>query len=234
MFSKRSKQPEIMDDLEGAGPDWEQALRELKVINLFLGGNSLTLKGIAHFVEKAKPGQLLYIADIGCGGGDMLLVMAAWARRNQLPVRLLGVDANPHIIRYAQKNTAAWPEIEYLKADIFSTSFRKQKFDIVCCTLFTHHFSDEQLVRLLRSLQGQVRLGVVVNDLHRHALAYYSIKALTTLFSRSHMVKHDAPVSVLRAFSRQDWENILQSASISHFSLHWRWAFRWMLLLEKS
>jgi ubiquinone/menaquinone biosynthesis C-methylase UbiE len=233
-FSRRSSRKEIMDDLEGAGPDWQQALRELKVINQFLGGNSLTLEGIAHLIEKAGAPARLHIADIGCGGGDMLLVIARWARKHQLPLRLLGVDANPYIIEYARKNTAAWPEIEYLRADIFSESFRAQEFDMVSCTLFTHHFSNEQLVRLLSSLHRQVRMGVVVNDLHRHPLAYYSIKAITRLFSRSHMVKHDAPVSVLRAFSRQDWENILQEAGIGRYRLHWRWAFRWMLMLEKT
>lgn len=237
-FRKRSSRKEIMDDLDGAGPDWQQALRELKVINKLLGGNSLTIKGIAHFLqqpgrEEHKP-QRLHIADIGCGGGDMLLVIARWGRRHKLRLRLLGVDANPHIIEYARKNTAGYPEIEYLRADIFSEDFKAREFDVVCCTLFTHHFTDEQLVRLLSSLHRQVRLGVVINDLHRHPLAYYSIKAITRLVSRSHMVKHDAPVSVLRAFSRKDWEHILQRAGISHFSLRWRWAFRWMLLLEQA
>lgn len=163
-----------------------------------------------------------------------MLVIARWARHHKIQLRLLGVDANPHIIEYARKNTAAYPEIEYLRSDIFSESFKAREFDIVSCTLFTHHFTDEQLVRLLASLNSQVRLGVVVNDLHRHPLAYYSIKAITRLISRSHMVKHDAPVSVLRAFSRKDWESILQRAGIRRFSLRWRWAFRWMLLLERA
>lgn len=163
-----------------------------------------------------------------------MLVIARWARQHKIQLRLLGVDANPHIIEYARKNTAAYPEIEYLTSDIFSESFKAREFDIVSCTLFTHHFADDQLVRLLASLNSQVRLGVVVNDLHRHPLAYYSIKAITRLVSRSHMVKHDAPVSVLRAFSRKDWESILQRAGIRRFSLRWRWAFRWMLLLERA
>lgn len=240
-FGQRSSRKEIMDNLDGAGPDWQQALRELKVINKLLGGNSLTIKGIEHFLRQAGPDangqytqQKLHIADIGCGGGDMMMVVARWARQHKIQLRLLGVDANPNIIEYARKNTAAYPEIEYLRSDIFSESFKAREFDIVSCTLFTHHFTDEQLVWLLSSLNKQVRLGVVVNDLHRHPLAYYSIKAITRLVSRSHMVKHDAPVSVLRAFSRKDWESILQQAGIRRFSLRWRWAFRWMLLLERA
>lgn len=222
-----------MDDLQGTGPDWEQALRELKVINKLLGGNKLTLDGIDQLLKgKELPTHSLSIADIGCGGGDMLMVIACWARKKNIPVSLFGVDANPHIIDYAKQNTADFPEIEYLAADIFSDEFRKKRFDIVTCTLFTHHFTDEQLVRMLSQLNEQARLGLVVNDLHRHPLAFYSIKWITAMLSKSRMVQHDAPVSVLRAFSRQDWERILQRAGLHHFKLRWRWAFRWMLLIN--
>jgi hypothetical protein len=76
-------------------------------------------------------------------------------------------------------------------------------------------------------LKHQVRIGIVINDIHRHWLAYYSIKLLTRLFSKSAMVKFDAPLSVLRAFSRQELSDILHQAGIRHFQLSWKWAFRW-------
>lgn len=232
-FAERSGQTEIMDNLQGTGPDWHQALRELKVINRYLGGNRLTIQGIKQLIESSSTRkQPLEIADIGCGGGDMLQLMADWGRAKGIPLRLYGVDANPHIIAYARENTRAYPEISYLVADIFSEEFSRRRFDIVSCCLFTHHFTDEQLVRMLRSLRKQSRLGLVINDLHRHPLAYYSIKLLTRLASRSYMVKHDAPVSVLRAFSRQDWNRILRKAGIRKFSVRWKWAFRWMVTVE--
>ena len=221
-----------MDDLQGTGPDWDQALRELRIINKFLGGNEVTLEGLNKLLKERKKDGAITIADIGCGGGDMLVVMARWGRRNNIPLHLLGVDANPNIIEYARKNTADWPEIEYLAADIFSESFRERKFDIVTCTLFTHHFKDEHLVQLLSHLNRQVRIGLVVNDLHRHPLAFYSIRAITAAVSRSRMVKHDAPVSVLRAFSRNDWESIMEKAGLKAYGLSWRWAFRWLLLVK--
>ena len=234
IFSRRSNQAEIMDDLEGRGPDWYQALRELRIINKFLGGNGVTLEGLNQLLKNRKERGPVTLADLGCGGGDMLVEMAEWGRRNRIPMRLLGVDANPNIIEYARENTAAYPEIEYRVADIFSENFRKLNFDIVTCTLFTHHFRNEQLVDLLSHLHRQVRIGLVINDLHRHPLAFYSIKALTAAFSRSKMVKHDAPVSVARAFSRRDWKLILKEAEVKKYSLSWRWAFRWLLLLKSE
>ena len=234
-FAERSNRTEIMDDLNGAGPDWHQALRELKVINHYLGGNSVTIEGLERLLKGRvrvfdKP---LEIADIGCGGGDMLQLIADWARANQIPVRLTGVDANPNIIEYAMQHTVDYREIEHMVADIFSDSFAVRKFDIITCTLFTHHFTDEQLVKMMKSLHSQARLGLVINDLHRHPLAYHSIKLLTKLASRSYMVKHDAPVSVLRAFSKKDWQQILQKAGLNNYRISWRWAFRWMLTISR-
>lgn len=229
-FAVRSNRTEIMDDLNGTGPDWHQALRELKVINHYLGGNSVTIEGLERLLKGRRVfDEPLEIADIGCGGGDMLQLMADWARANEIPVRLTGVDANPHIIEYARQHCRHYREIDFMTADIFSDSFAGRKFDLITSTLFTHHFTDEQLVSMMKKLHRQAHLGLVINDLHRHPVAYYSIKLLTKLASRSYMVKHDAPVSVLRAFSRKDWEQILQKAGLNNYRISWRWAFRWML-----
>jgi hypothetical protein len=88
------------------------------------------------------------------------------------------------------------------------------------------------LVLLLKAMKEKARLGIVINDLHRHRLAYYSIKWLTTLFSRSSMVKNDAPLSVLRSFSKADWERILDGAGIERYRIRWFWAFRWQVIVR--
>jgi hypothetical protein len=71
--------------------------------------------------------------------------------------------------------------------------------------------------------------GFFINDLHRHPLAYYSISLLTRLFSKSYLVKNDAPISVLRGFTRDDWKRIFRDAGLDNYSCHWRWAFRWLV-----
>jgi len=81
------------------------------------------------------------------------------------------------------------------------------------------------------SLKNQVKTAIIVNDIHRHPLAYYSIKWLTSLFSKSSMVKFDAPLSVLRAFKRNELKSILKKAGVENYQLRWRWAFRWQLII---
>lgn len=220
-----------MDDLQCHGKVVDQTLRELEFINTWLGGNKVTLNGVAELLRSSPAKKNVTIADLGCGGGDILRLIHRWAKRNNIPVKLVGIDANPHIIEFARNNIRDIPEIEFLAMDIFSSEFREQKFDIVTGTLFYHHFSQEELVSFLRQLKDQVQLGIVINDIHRHPLAFYSIKLLTKLFSKSAMVKYDAPLSVMRAFTRSEINNMLRDAGIEKFVLRWCWAFRWQVVI---
>jgi len=231
-FDQRLDEKEIMDDLDFEGTAMDQALKELEVINKWLGGNQLTLHGIDRLTKSLPVDRRLKIVDLGCGGGDMLKLIATKARKRKQKWELVGIDANPYIIDYAKSNTKDHPEIHYQAWNIFSEQFRQQQYDIILCTLFTHHFTDEELVQLLSQMKSQARLGLVINDLHRHWLAYYSIKFLTRFFSKSYMVKNDGPVSVLRGFSRHNWRSILAKAGIKEYSLNWRWAFRWELVIR--
>ena len=71
--------------------------------------------------------------------------------------------------------------------------------------------------------------GFFINDLHRHPLAYYLIKWLTKLFSKSYLVKYDAPLSVARAFKKKEWEILLKDAGITNYTIQWQWAFRYLI-----
>ena len=76
--------------------------------------------------------------------------------------------------------------------------------------------------------------GFFINDLQRHPFAYHSIKMLTKLFSRSYLVKNDGPVSVLRGFRRREWVQLLHEAGITNYSIRWRWAFRYLIVVKNE
>jgi len=171
--------------------------------------------------------------DIGCGGGDMIRVMDNWARKNKLKALFIGIDANPNTISMAKENLQDLNNIFFETADVFDIEFQEKQVDIITCTLFTHHFTDEELVQMFRSFRKKARIGLVINDIHRHPLAYYSIKILTQFFSKSRLVKNDAPLSVLRSFCKEDLEKILFKAGWNNFSISWHWAFRWQVVGKK-
>lgn len=230
-FSVRSNEAEIMDDLGYSGEMMDRTLHELEIINKWLGGNGVTLGGLKKLLMTHDPKETINIADLGCGRGDMLRLISSWAKKEKRVVRLFGIDANPYIIGAARTNLRDHPNIELLAMNVFSAEFQKLKFDIVIGTLFYHHFTDEQMLMFFRQLKDQVRIGYIMNDIHRHSLAYYSIRLLTRYFSRSSMVKFDAPLSVLRAFKKQELVEILNKAGIEIFTIQWKWAFRWQVLV---
>jgi 2-polyprenyl-3-methyl-5-hydroxy-6-metoxy-1,4-benzoquinol methylase len=231
-FSHRSTAAEIMDDLQFHDDVVFQTLRELDFINRWLGGNAVTLDALQRVWHSIHEGESISIVDLGCGSGEMIRIIAERARRQNKKVKLCGIDANPHIVGYAIAHSRTVDHIQFEALNIFSNEFKSKQFDIVLATLFLHHFTYDELVSLFSSLKQQTTKAVIVNDIHRHPLAYYSIKWLTSIFSKSSMVKYDAPLSVLRAFKKDELKEILRKAGIAHFTLKWKWAFRWQLIID--
>lgn len=231
-LTRRANDPEIMDDLECSGDVVEQTLRELDFINRWLGGNAVTLSGIKKLLGKrSQDNRVISIADLGCGSGDLLRQLAVYGRTNGIRMELKGIDANPNIVSYARNHCIDYPEISFESVNVFSEDFARQEFDIIAGTLFFHHFDDKSLGELLSRLVRQARIGLLINDIHRHPIAYHSIRLLTRFLSSSSMVRYDAPLSVRRAFTRQDWLSLFDSAGIKAYQISWKWAFRWKILL---
>ena len=208
-----------------------QNLRELEFINTTLGGHHTTLKGL----ERLLPGKGPYtIADFGCGGGDMLAHIAAWAKKRGTAVRLIGIDYNADCIAFARERCKDLEHVSFLCSDFYGEQAKAIVPDVAINALFCHHLTQVELVRFFAHLHATVRIGFLVNDLHRHPLAYYSIKALTSVLSKSPLVKHDAPLSVARAFSRAELAALFAEAGIPHPTIAWQWAFRWLALARKT
>ncbi|MEX2591437.1 MAG: methyltransferase domain-containing protein [Anditalea sp.] len=231
-FSVRSYQKELIDDLHSDGPELKQTLKELKTINKLLGGNHVTTDGVKKLLRGTRQ-QKFTIADVGCGRGDMMRVMANWAKKETLEAEFIGIDANPNTIKLAENNLQDLSNVAFETANVFDTGFQEVPVDIITCSLFTHHFTEEELVPMFLSFRKKARIGLVINDLHRHPLAYHSIKILAGIFSKSKQVKNDGPLSVLRSFHKQELASILQMAGWEKFQITWHWAFRWQVICFK-
>lgn len=232
-FTRRSASVEIMDDLACDGEVVFQTLRELDVINHWLGGNAVTIQALKQcwkFIPREKE---IHIADLGCGSGEMLRIISRLAEKENRKVKLIGFDANPNIVDYARHHSKHYKNISFETVNVFSEEFQRLRFDFVLATLFVHHFNEYDLVTLLTYLRRQSQSGIIINDIHRHPLAYHSIKWLTQFFSRSSMVKFDAPLSVLRAFKKSELVEVMNKAGIDNYQLKWKWAFRWQLIIPK-
>jgi hypothetical protein len=229
--SSRSPATEMMDDFTIEGSVLRDTLDKLETINRLLGGNSVTLKGLKKILLKSSKTKTITIVDLGCGHGDILRDVAKFGRKNSYKFKLIGIDANNAAIDYAKALSKDYPELSFETIDIFSEDFKKQKYDVVLCTLFLHHFKNNELIPFLKSTVQKASIGVIVNDLHRHKLAYYLFKMIG-LFIKNKMVREDGLTSVLRAFKRNELETILTKTGVN-FSIEWKWAFRYLWVLKK-
>lgn len=224
-FSTRSLQKELLDADDIPFADIRRNMQELDFINTWLGGHAITLKGLKKLLPAKN--RELYVVEIGCGGGDNLRVIRDWLRTKDVNYRLAGIDINPDCIAFA-KSELRNEGIEFICSDYRLASFDHTP-DIIFSSLFCHHFINDELVNMLQWMKANSRIGFFINDLHRHPLAYYSIKTLTSAFSKSYLVKNDAPLSVRRGFVRKEWKQIFREAGITKFDCRWEWAFRWLI-----
>ena len=224
-LQQRSYQKELLDADEISFADIAQNLKELNFINTWLGGHNITISGLKQLKNANKK---ITICEIGCGGGDNLFAIDKWCRQKNISVDFIGIDMNAECIAFAKQQ---YPQLncQWICSDYKDARFAQNKPSIIFSSLFCHHFTDEQLITMLQWLKQNSRQGFFINDLQRHWLAYYLIKFLSGLFSKSYLLKNDAPLSVARGFRKKEIKFLLDKAGIKKFSIKWKWAFRWLI-----
>ncbi|HZI53535.1 MAG TPA: methyltransferase domain-containing protein, partial [Chitinophagaceae bacterium] len=207
---QRSHTEELMDGDDIPFEAVAQTLKELNIVNTRLGGHAITISGVRRLISDATP---VSICEIGCGGGDNLFALHKFCIQENIEAVFTGIDINPECIAYAQQQYAMLP-CQWICNDYAAVHFRDKQPDIIFSSLFCHHFTNEELVTMLKWMDQNSRKGFFINDLHRHWLAYYLIKYITKIFSRSYLVKNDAALSVARSFTKRDWHHLFQLAGI--------------------
>jgi 2-polyprenyl-3-methyl-5-hydroxy-6-metoxy-1,4-benzoquinol methylase len=226
MFKERSKKKELLDADFIPEQDLYQNLRELDVINALLGGYKMTFDALKKVLKKDTQ---YTIVDIGCGGGDTLKRIYNWNKNQKFNLNLFGIDLKQTCVNYAF-NVNSNSQLNFICDDYKNIYKHLSKVDVIHACLFCHHLTNEEIVELIKFAQKN-KSTLIINDLERNAFAHYSIKLLTKLFSKSYLVKNDAPLSVLRGFKKTEWKDIIQQSGAKNFSVKYKWAFRHQVII---
>ena len=214
----RSQEKEMMD-LPGNPPELlREDLRNLRTINRYVGGYRSVMRGLEWLIRKERMLRFSLL-DVGTGSGDIPAVIVEWARSKAMDVRIVALEPEPVTAEEAAHQTRRFPEVGILSADGAAPPFHPGSFDFVLSSQLLHHFSEDAIVALLKSWSRVARKAIIVSDLVRHPVAYYGIRLITSLFTRNVMTLTDAPLSVRRAFTINEWRDLFRRAEVGPFVL---------------
>ncbi len=202
----------VPEKLDHAGPEEaHENLQDLVRVNKYFGGYAILRRMVAEFV---RPDDRFSVLDVGAASGDM----GAALRRSYPRAAVTSLDRKADHLRDA--------EPPKLVGDAFRLPFADRSFDLVFSSLFLHHFSDDEVVRLLASSASIARRAVLAIDLERGPLAYHFMPATRWLFGWHDISMHDGPVSVQAAFKREELLALAHKAGLAsaRVATHRPWA----------
>jgi len=194
----RVLKPEIMDSLPPA--EARASLADLVRINRRWGGHSTLRKLLDDVIPTGEEFSLL---DIGAASGDM----GEYIHARRHGARVTSLD-------YIASHLEACPGIRVV-GDAFQLPFAAGSFDYVFSSLFLHHFTDEEVVRLLAGFGRIARKRVLIIDLWRNPVPYYFISRTRRLFGWHPVSVYDGAISVEAAFTARELLDLARRAGLT-------------------
>ncbi len=205
--------PELMDQ-PCTYEELSACLRDIARVNQLTMAYRPTLHWLGELVAGTpKRTEAIQIVDVGCGYGDSLRRIHAWATRRGIAVSLTGIDLNADAIRAAAAATPANMGIRWVHGDAFSYE-PAAGIDVVLSSLLTHHLADVEIVQFLAWMERTTRRGWFVNDLHRTEFPYRAFRLLVKVLPFHRFVQYDGLVSIRRSFLVEDWRRLCLQAEL--------------------
>ncbi len=193
----RVHRSELLDRVEQDHAELAESLSQVSQVNRLFGG----LRALRRHLERFLPGSLRLL-DVGTGNGDTAAELTSWAAARGSRWSVTGLDHHPEVLAVARERARRRSGPRLVRADALTLPFRDRAFDVAFSTLTLHHFRDEDAVRLIAEMARVTRSTILVNDLERGTMSYWSARLLSwTLWRRNRITRHDGPLSVLRSFT---------------------------------
>jgi ubiquinone/menaquinone biosynthesis C-methylase UbiE len=231
-FSQRSLELEHLDKGDYTTEEYEGCIVELQRVNRWLGDASALRNSLLLEIKKLNL-RSFSVLDVGAGSGELLQVIAEWARDSKRKAQLTGLELNERSAK-AIAERARFPEITATRGDALRLPFVDKAFDYAMCSLFTHHFENTDVVVILRELSRVSTRGVFVIDLQRHPVAYYLYTTIGRLFLHNRLLREDGALSILRSFTPRELAGLAERAALQDIKVTRRFPYRLVLSARKK
>jgi ubiquinone/menaquinone biosynthesis C-methylase UbiE len=227
-FRQRSYELERIDRGDYTPEEYEGCLVELRRVNRWLGDVGALRRSVLPGIERDRVRDFSLL-DVGAGSGELLRAAARWARGRGMRARLVGLELNARSARGIVEESREFREIAAVRGDALRLPFADGAFDYVMCSLFTHHFRDEQVVAVLGEMARVARRRVYAIDLHRHPVAYFFYTTVGRLLLRNPLVREDGALSILRSFVPRELQRLGERAGLARAQVERRFPYRLVL-----
>jgi SAM-dependent methyltransferase len=213
MFEVRELRPERIDTGDYTEQEYKTFLREIRFINRWIGDRRALRKSLLKAVDELGLAEFS-VLDIGAGSGELLKEIALFARARKSEAFLTGLDLNEFSAESIRDEGKRYTEINAVRGDALNLPFADGAFDFAICSLFTHHFSDNGVVEIMREMKRVSRRGIFVIDLHRERGAYRMFRLFCFVFRISRLVREDGLLSIQKGFQPDELLRIAGRAGI--------------------
>jgi SAM-dependent methyltransferase len=224
---------EWLDQGNGTPEAIDQSLADLSRINRWLGG----MRGLAgHLYPRIRAcgAKHVRVLDLGAGGCTIPAAMARWARHERVPLRIFALDLRHAHLQWAWRSVQTWPEIALIQGDVLAPPIAEGSVDFVVSSLFLHHFTAAALIQVLPKWARLARQSLIMTDLVRHPVPYWFMKAASPVFARSAITRHDAAVSIRRAYRPEELRRIAQEAGLAQARVFTYFPYRMVLVIDRA
>jgi hypothetical protein len=209
---------EVLDGAVGAA-DLAATLADIDRLNAWFGGDALTRGQIRRLAAGVPRDRPLRVVDVGGGAATFAGRLVTWARRRGRSIRVVVVERDRAVIALARRVASTHPDVLLVQGDAAALPFRERAVDIVTSSLTLHHLEPEQAVAGLREMAATARIAVVVNDLLRRRLSLGLVWLATRLLRCHPISRHDGPLSVRRAYSRDEVRALARRAGARRLTI---------------
>ena len=225
-FKQRSYELEHIDTGNYTSEEYEGCIVELQRVNRWLGDANVLRDTLLRDVASRKL-QNFSILDVGAGSGELLRVASTWARNAGTDLLGIGLELNERSAQAILEESNS--SIHSVRGNALKLPFRDGQFDYVICSLFTHHFVDEDVIKIFREMKRVARLRVFVIDLHRHPIAYFLYTTVCRVFLHTRLLREDGALSILRSFKSDELLRLAKQTDMKNVSVERHFPFRLVL-----
>ena len=227
-FKRRSYKLEHIDTGSYTPEEYEDCIGELQLVNRWMG-DARSLKTTLFREIEEQSLRDFSVLDVGAGSGELLRVAAKWARQTGRRLSGVGLELNERSAESISEESRRFDEISSVRGNALELPFSDSQFDYVMCSLFTHHFVEEQVVQILREMTRVARRRIFVIDLHRHPIAYLLYTTLGKLVLKNRLLRHDGALSILRSFTTYELLGLGHRAGLQDVWVERHFPFRLVL-----